>query len=111
VRLAGKTATVTGGGGGIGGAIAERLAGQDVHVVVADIDGAAAGAVAAKINEAHPGAAVAAAGDVADEQCIQGLIDLAASTTRVPGSWRRASRCARRTSARLVPRARPVVTE
>jgi NAD(P)-dependent dehydrogenase (short-subunit alcohol dehydrogenase family) len=80
VRLAGKTAIVTGGGGGIGGAIAERLAAEDVRVVVADIDGPAADAVAAKINEAHPGAASAAAGDVADEECIRALIDQAAST-------------------------------
>jgi NAD(P)-dependent dehydrogenase (short-subunit alcohol dehydrogenase family) len=80
VRLAGRTAIVTGGGGGIGGAIAQRLAAAGVRVVVADIDGAAAGDVTATINATHPGAAVAATGDVADEQCIQGLIDQAAAT-------------------------------
>jgi NAD(P)-dependent dehydrogenase (short-subunit alcohol dehydrogenase family) len=80
VKVAGKTAIVTGGGGGIGGAIAAKLAAEDARVVVADIDGAAAEQVAAAINETHPGAAVSASGDVTDEVFLQSLIDQAAGT-------------------------------
>lgn len=80
MELAGKVAIVTGGGGGIGGAIAERLAAADVRVVVADIDGDSAERVAARINGNRPDVAVAAAGDVADEDHIRGLVDLAGST-------------------------------
>ena len=49
-RLEGKVAIVTGGGGGIGEALAIRLAGRGAHVVVADVDGARAAAVAGAIG-------------------------------------------------------------
>lgn len=51
-RLAGKVAIVTGGAGGIGRAISERYAAEGASVVIADIDGAAAEAVAAPLDEA-----------------------------------------------------------
>ena len=42
-RLAGRVAVVTGAGSGIGRAIAERLADESMHLVLADIDAAALG--------------------------------------------------------------------
>ena len=49
-RLDGRVALVTGGGGGIGEALAVRLAGRGAHVVVADVDGDRAAAVADAIG-------------------------------------------------------------
>lgn len=60
-RFDGRIALVTGGGGGIGSAIARRLASEGAHAVVTDIDAEAAGAVAAKIVAAgHKASAIAA---------------------------------------------------
>jgi len=51
-RLDGKVAIVTGGAGGIGRAISERYGAEGANVVVADVDGARAEAVAADIGDA-----------------------------------------------------------
>jgi len=51
MRLAGKTAIVTGGGSGFGEGIATRFAAEGADVVVADIDEAAAGRVASAIGK------------------------------------------------------------
>jgi NAD(P)-dependent dehydrogenase (short-subunit alcohol dehydrogenase family) len=45
-RFAGRTALVTGAGGGIGSAISRRLAEESAHVFVADANDAAAKEVA-----------------------------------------------------------------
>ncbi|MGH3390644.1 MAG: SDR family NAD(P)-dependent oxidoreductase [Actinomadura sp.] len=66
LRLDGKVVVVTGAGGGIGAASARRLSEEGARVVVVDIDGAAAQAVA----EALPGAAVAVPADVSHEEDV-----------------------------------------
>jgi NAD(P)-dependent dehydrogenase (short-subunit alcohol dehydrogenase family) len=77
VKVAQKVAIVTGGGGGIGGALAAKLAQQGARVVVADLDAHAARAVSDGVNAERPGAAISAGGDVSDSAEIQRLIDLA----------------------------------
>jgi NAD(P)-dependent dehydrogenase (short-subunit alcohol dehydrogenase family) len=79
VKLADKVAIVTGGGNGIGGALAAKLAQQDARVLIADLDADAARTVADGINAERPGAAIAAGADVADTAQIQRLITLAES--------------------------------
>lgn len=48
--LTGQTAVITGAAAGIGEGIAVRLAGAGAHVVIADLDGSAAAAVAATLG-------------------------------------------------------------
>ncbi|SSW62944.1 2-hydroxycyclohexanecarboxyl-CoA dehydrogenase [Achromobacter agilis] len=62
-RLSGRTAIVTGGGGGIGGATCRRLAREGAAVAVLDLDPEAAGAVAADI-ESEGGRALALRCDI-----------------------------------------------
>jgi NAD(P)-dependent dehydrogenase (short-subunit alcohol dehydrogenase family) len=77
VKVAQKVAIVTGGGGGIGGALSAKLAQQGARVVVADLDAHAAQAVADGVNAERPGTAICAGGDVSDTAEIQRLIALA----------------------------------
>jgi len=71
MRLAGKSAVVTGGGGGFGEGIARAFAAEGAKVVVADIDGAAAERVAGGIG------GVAVAGDVTKHADVQAMVDAA----------------------------------
>ena len=64
-RFQGKTALVTGGGGGIGGATCARLAAEGAHVIVADKDIEAAESVAKAIQTANH-SALAVSCDITD---------------------------------------------
>jgi 3-oxoacyl-[acyl-carrier protein] reductase len=73
-----RTAVITGGGRGFGKAFGAALAAVGTHVVLVDIDGAAAEAAAADIRSKGL-AATGFAGDVTDESKISGVMTHAAS--------------------------------
>jgi NAD(P)-dependent dehydrogenase (short-subunit alcohol dehydrogenase family) len=80
VELSGKVAVVTGGASGIGRALARRFAGEGARgVVVADLNGAGAEAVAAEIDSRQPGTAFAVACDVASEADVDEAVSKAES--------------------------------
>jgi NAD(P)-dependent dehydrogenase (short-subunit alcohol dehydrogenase family) len=71
-ELARRVALVTGGGSGIGRAIARRFAAAGAHVVVTDVDEAAAGTVAAELEGRFgAGRALALRLDVASEESVK----------------------------------------
>jgi NAD(P)-dependent dehydrogenase (short-subunit alcohol dehydrogenase family) len=73
VEIDGRVAVVTGGGGGIGGALARKLAAGGAKVLVADLDGDAAEAVVAEVRH-DGGSALAVAADVAREAAIEDMV-------------------------------------
>ncbi|MEU4561059.1 bifunctional aldolase/short-chain dehydrogenase [Actinoplanes sp. NPDC023936] len=73
--LATRIAFVTGGGSGIGRAIALRLAAEGAVVVVADRDAAAAETVAREIG--GPDAAISVQADVTDEAAVEAALKTA----------------------------------
>ncbi|MEZ5727069.1 MAG: SDR family NAD(P)-dependent oxidoreductase [Burkholderiaceae bacterium] len=75
-RFAGKVAIVTGGGQGIGAAIAERLAHEGADVLVADVDPAAANRCAKDIDAAG-GSAKSFTVDVRERERVAQMIDAA----------------------------------
>ncbi|MGX1598411.1 SDR family NAD(P)-dependent oxidoreductase [Dietzia maris] len=88
-QLAGASAVVTGGGSGIGAALCRALVAAGAHVVVADIDLAAARRVAEDVTTTRsgPGAGSAGAGsaepahlDVTDAAAVAALVEEVVST-------------------------------
>jgi NAD(P)-dependent dehydrogenase (short-subunit alcohol dehydrogenase family) len=75
-RVEGKVAIVTGAASGIGRATAERLASEGARVVVADVNGDGAAAVASGIGPR----AIGVAADVSDEGQVRSMVDAAVST-------------------------------
>lgn len=73
-ELKGKVAVVTGGGSGIGAALARALAADGMTVVTADVDAAAAEEVAAGIRSAG-GRALGAAVDVRERASLEALAE------------------------------------
>jgi len=72
VKLEGRVACVTGGGSGLGRAMAERFAREGAAVVVNDLDGASAEAsVAALAGDGH----LAVAADVADSAAVAAMFE------------------------------------
>src|SRR5512136_2081837 len=78
-RLDGEVAVVTGAGAGIGAATATTFAGAGAAVVVSDLDGKAAEAVAAQILAAG-GRAAGMAVNVLEEAHLSALVDKAVAT-------------------------------
>jgi NAD(P)-dependent dehydrogenase (short-subunit alcohol dehydrogenase family) len=74
VNVQGQVAVVTGGGGGIGGAVSRRLVAAGARVVVADLDGDAA----AKVADGLGADAVAIGADVSSVEGIDEVLALAA---------------------------------
>jgi rhamnulose-1-phosphate aldolase/alcohol dehydrogenase len=75
-ELARRIALVTGGAGGIGRAVALRLAAEGAHVVIADVDGAGARKVADELLAAHgAGRAVGLGLDVTSEASVRGALE------------------------------------
>jgi NAD(P)-dependent dehydrogenase (short-subunit alcohol dehydrogenase family) len=71
IDLQGAGVVITGGGGGIGSALAHRFAAAGAQVIIADLDGDAAAEVAARTG------GLAVAGDAASAAGVERLIEVA----------------------------------
>lgn len=76
MRLQGKTAIVTGGASGFGAGIVRKFVTEGAHVMIADINGDAASAMAAEIGD-HT---IAQTVDVANGASVRNMADVALKT-------------------------------
>ncbi|MCB0111960.1 MAG: SDR family NAD(P)-dependent oxidoreductase, partial [Caldilineaceae bacterium] len=74
-RFTNQVVIVTGAAQGIGQAIAERFGAEGAGVVVCDRNGAGAATVAAAIQDAGHGKALAITADIADEAQVDALFE------------------------------------
>lgn len=72
-QIENKVAIVTGGGGGIGGAIVRRFAAEGAKVVIADIDAEAAQARAAEVSSQR-GDALPLVSDVTNKRSVEEMV-------------------------------------
>lgn len=79
MEVEGRTAIVTGGGGGIGAALTGELVRAGARVLVADLDAQAAEGVAVGLCDVADGRVVAHQADVADTDAIHAMIARAES--------------------------------
>lgn len=79
MKLAGKTAIVTGAGSGMGKAIAELYAKEGANVIAADINEEALTAVVEGIK-ANGGSAVVSVTNIAKEEDVEAMVNLAVDT-------------------------------
>ncbi len=80
MKVTGKVAVVTGGGGGIGGALAERLVAEGAKVIVSDLDPVSASEVVLRIDQTSPGSSVSLGGDASKTEDITAVLALAEDT-------------------------------
>jgi len=89
-RLKGKIAIITGAGSGMGKATAIKFAREGAKVIVADIAGDKAEAVAAEIKAAG-GQAAACQADISKSEDCKKMVDTAVFTTTQPSHRRKSS--------------------
>jgi NAD(P)-dependent dehydrogenase (short-subunit alcohol dehydrogenase family) len=81
MKIQGQSALVTGGGSGLGEAVARALAAQGAKVLVIDVDAASAQRVAAEIGADR---AIAAACDICDSAAVMAALDAATAAHGAP---------------------------